>query len=70
MDVAMVAIQEDRIKMIGGKYVVTCACGKANGYSSKNSALKMLRARTCRYCKRDYRVVLPNVPIFKTQNGK
>jgi len=51
----MIAIKEDRIKKLDGKFIASCVCGKILNYATKNVALKMLERGSCRGCKKDYR---------------
>lgn len=62
----MIAIQDDRIKITENGFIAECVCGKASMFSKKMSALKMLKRKNCRYCKRDYRNVNnKDLPIYK-----
>jgi hypothetical protein len=66
----MVAIQNDKINFDSGKFTAKCECGKVNIYANKANALRMLNNGSCRYCKKDYRAITENIPIFKTSDGK
>lgn len=46
----MNAIFEDRISKNVNKYVATCICGRVNEFTSKSSAVRMLRNEVCKSC--------------------
>lgn len=66
----MLPIQDSRVSFDGLKWSAVCACGKRSVFTQKSVCLKMLNRGSCRYCKRDYRVVSGDVGIYKNQNGK
>lgn len=66
----MRAIQDSRVFLFDGKWRVSCVCGRENAYSTKNAALKMLDRGNCRHCKKDYRNVEGDVPIYKNADNK
>lgn len=62
----MVAIVEDRIKIIENAFVAECICGKVVSFTTKMGALKMLNRGACRNCKRDYRsIITEDLKIYK-----
>ena len=66
----MQAIQDSRVSLFDGKWRASCVCGRENAYANKSSALKMLRRGSCRHCKKDYRNVEGDVPIYKNADNK
>jgi len=66
----MRAIQDSRVSSVNGKWHATCVCGKESAFSAKSGALKMLERGNCRHCKKDYRNVDGDVPIYKNAEGK
>lgn len=66
----MLAIQDSRVLYDDGKWVATCSCGRRKMYATKNSCLAMLRRGSCRNCKKDYRAIIGDVPIYKRADGK
>jgi hypothetical protein len=71
IDRKMLPIVEPGISLEHGKWTASCLCGKWNRYSSKAGALLMLKRRSCRYCKKDYRNVKTEVTdIYKNNDGK
>lgn len=67
----MLEIQDSRIFKVGKKFHCECVnCGKECSFTTKNSALKMLERKSCRYCKRDYRNVDDSVSVYRNSDGK
>lgn len=66
----MRTIQDSRVSSVNGKWRATCVCGRENAFAVKNGALKMLERGNCRHCKKDYRNVESDVPIYKNAEGK
>lgn len=53
----MRVIEDSRVVYVNGKFFASCVCGQYAGFSTKNSALRMLLRGNCLKCKRDYRSV-------------
>jgi len=66
----MRSIQDSRVKKLESKWKVTCKCGRVRLFAYKASALLMLDRQSCRSCKKDYRHVEGNVPVYKNGEGK
>lgn len=66
----MQAIQDSRVSLFDGKWRASCICGRENAYSTKDAALKMLGRGNCRHCKKDYRNIEGDVPIYKNTDNK
>jgi hypothetical protein len=67
----MKQIIDSRLNKINEKWVAECTnCNKQICYSFKDSALKMLNRGSCRNCKKDYRNVIGEIPVYKNLEGK
>lgn len=67
----MTPIIDNRILQQNGKFLAECKCGKLNAYSTKNSALKMLENKVCRYCRPHYKNVGDSeISIYKRSDGR
>ena len=64
-------IVDDRVFEINGKWFATCInCNKQCSFIEKSSALKMIYNKSCRYCKKDYRNINIDIPIYKNLDNK
>lgn len=66
----MLPILDSRVERYETKWKAVCKCGKASLFSTKASALRMLKKENCRYCKVHYSNILSNVDIYKNSDGK
>ena len=69
--IEMSPIQNKNIACIDGRWIATCECGKASWFSSKYAALLMVKRKSCRSCKKDYRSTKDkSINIYKNAEGK
>jgi hypothetical protein len=66
----MLPIQDSRISFKDGRYIAACACGYVSSFSTKHACLRMLMRGACRHCKKDYRLVRTDVPIYLNADNK
>ncbi len=69
----MKPIIDPRIEKTAKGYRATCKCGSIHNYPSKDTALKMLKRGSCKFCKKDYRDKNGDgngLGIYKNKDGK
>ena len=66
----MLKINDSRISFLDDKFYAKCICGKTCGFTTKLCCLKMLKRGSCRYCKKDYRNIINDVPIYQNKDKK
>ena len=67
----MLPIQNKSVFCVDDRWIATCTCGKANWFTSKASALLMIKRKSCRSCKKDYRSTKDKfINIYKNTEGK
>lgn len=64
-------IHDENVVALGDCWMAMCKCGAINKYSTKNSALNMVKRGSCRSCKKDYKSVSEGEAcIYKNEKKK